>query len=32
MIPYTAGDKKLVKVGVEFSLETRGVSRWEKRE
>jgi hypothetical protein len=31
MIPYTAGDKKLVKVGVEFSLETRGVSRWEKR-
>jgi hypothetical protein len=32
MIPYTAGDKQLVKVGVEFSLETRGISRWEKQE
>jgi hypothetical protein len=31
LIPYTAGDKKLVKVGVEFSLEKRGVSRWEKQ-
>jgi hypothetical protein len=31
MIPYTAGDKKLVKVGVEFSLEKRGISRWEKQ-
>jgi hypothetical protein len=28
MIPYTAGNKKLVKVGVEFSLEARGVNSW----
>jgi hypothetical protein len=28
LIPYTAGNKKLVKVGVEFSKEKRGISRW----
>jgi hypothetical protein len=28
MMPYSAGNKKLVKVGVEFSLEARGISRW----
>jgi hypothetical protein len=28
MTPYSAGNKKLVKVGVEFSLEARGISRW----
>jgi hypothetical protein len=27
-IPYTAGNRKIVKVGVEFSLEKRGVSSW----
>jgi hypothetical protein len=32
LIPYSAGGKKLVKVGVEFSLEKRGISRWEKQE
>jgi UDP-2,3-diacylglucosamine pyrophosphatase LpxH len=28
LIPYSAGNKKLVKVGVEFSKEERGISRW----
>jgi hypothetical protein len=28
LIPFTAGNKKLVKVGVEFSREERGISRW----
>jgi hypothetical protein len=28
LIPFTAGNKKLVKVGVEFSKEERGISRW----
>jgi hypothetical protein len=28
MTPYIAGDKKLVKIGVEFSLEARGITRW----
>jgi hypothetical protein len=28
LIPFTAGNKKLVKVGVEFSNEERGISRW----
>jgi hypothetical protein len=28
LIPFTAGNKKLVKVGVEFSKEERGINRW----
>jgi hypothetical protein len=28
LIPFTASNKKLVKVGVEFSNEERGISRW----
>jgi hypothetical protein len=28
LIPFTAGGKKLVKVGVEFGREERGVNRW----
>jgi hypothetical protein len=28
LIPFAAGNKKLVKVGVEFSREERGISRW----
>jgi hypothetical protein len=28
LIPFTAGNKKLVKVGVEFSNEERGINRW----
>jgi hypothetical protein len=28
LIPYTAGNKNLIKVGVEFSSEKRGISRW----
>jgi len=28
LIPFTAGNKKLVKVGAEFSLEERGLKRW----
>jgi hypothetical protein len=28
LIPFTAGNKKLVKVGVEFGKEERGISRW----
>lgn len=28
LIPYTAGDRKLVKIGVEFSEEERGICRW----
>jgi hypothetical protein len=31
-IPYTAGGKKIVKVGVEFSRDTRGITKWEKEE
>jgi hypothetical protein len=27
-IPYSAGDKKIVKIGVEFSIEERGIKRW----
>jgi hypothetical protein len=30
LIPFSAGNKKLVKVGVEFSPEKRGISRWKK--
>ena len=30
--PYTAGNKRLVKVGAEFSTEERGLSRWVVRE
>jgi hypothetical protein len=29
-IPYSAGNRKIVKVGVEFSLEKRGISDWTK--
>ena len=28
LIPYTAGDRKLVKIGAEFSTEERGLKRW----
>jgi hypothetical protein len=28
LIPFTAGNKNLVKVGVEFSKEERGINRW----
>ena len=28
LIPFTAGDKKLVKIGAEFSAGKRGLSRW----
>ncbi|MDR1601213.1 MAG: ATP-binding protein [Tannerella sp.] len=28
LIPFTAGNRKLVKVGVEFSSKERGISRW----
>jgi hypothetical protein len=28
LIPFTAGGKQLVKIGVAFSEETRGISRW----
>jgi hypothetical protein len=28
LVPFSAGNKKLVKVGVEFSREERGISRW----
>ena len=28
LIPFTAGHKRLVKVGAEFSTEVRGLSRW----
>jgi len=28
LIPFTAGNKKLVKIGAEFSTKTRGLSRW----
>ncbi|MDR1437407.1 MAG: PD-(D/E)XK nuclease domain-containing protein, partial [Candidatus Symbiothrix sp.] len=28
LIPFTAGNKKIVKLGVEFSREERGISRW----
>jgi hypothetical protein len=28
LIPFTAGNKKLVKVGVEFSRKERGINRW----
>ena len=28
LIPFTAGNKKLVKIGAEFSTEKRGLSRW----
>jgi len=28
IIPFTAGNKKLVKIGAEFSTKTRGLSRW----
>jgi hypothetical protein len=31
-IPYTAEGKKIVKVGVEFSRETRGITKWETKE
>jgi hypothetical protein len=27
---YTAGNRKVVKIGVEFSLEKRGISNWKK--
>jgi hypothetical protein len=28
LLPFTASNKKLVKIGVEFSAEERGISRW----
>jgi len=28
LIPFTAGNKKLVKIGAEFSLKSRGLGRW----
>jgi hypothetical protein len=28
LIPYTADDRRLVKIGVELSVEQRGVTRW----
>ena len=28
LIPFTAGNKKLVKIGAEFSTKIRGLSRW----
>jgi hypothetical protein len=28
LIPFTAGNRKLVKIGVEFSIEKRGISGW----
>jgi hypothetical protein len=28
LIPFTAGNKRLVKVGAEFSAEERGLNRW----
>ena len=28
LIPFTAGNKRLVKTGAEFSTKTRGLSRW----
>jgi hypothetical protein len=28
LIPFTAGNKKLIKIGVEFDREKRGISRW----
>ena len=28
LIPFTAGDKKLVKIGAEFSTTERGLNRW----
>ena len=28
LIPYTADDRRLVKVGVELSIEARGIKRW----
>jgi hypothetical protein len=31
-IPYTSEGKKIVKVGVEFSRETRGITKWETKE
>jgi hypothetical protein len=30
-IQYTAGNRKIVKIGVEFSLEKRGISKWENK-
>ena len=30
MIPYTADSRRLVKVGVELSIEARGIVRWVK--
>jgi hypothetical protein len=29
-IQYTAGNRNVVKIGVEFSLEKRGISDWKK--
>ena len=28
LIPFTAGNKRLMKIGAEFSTKTRGLSRW----
>lgn len=28
LLPYTAGDRKLIKAGVQFSEEERNISRW----
>jgi hypothetical protein len=28
LIPYTADERRLVKIGVEFSLESKGIKRW----
>jgi hypothetical protein len=27
-IPYSAGNRKIVKIGVEFNLEKRGITNW----
>jgi hypothetical protein len=32
LIPFTAGNKKIVKIGVEFSEKERGISCWKKDE
>jgi hypothetical protein len=28
--PYIAGNKKIIKIGIEFSIEARGIKRWKK--
>jgi hypothetical protein len=31
-VPYTANGKRIVKIGVEFSKEARGITSWEAKE